>query len=63
MHISFSEVGDLVITPDNATERFALRAWIDQRSVNAIPPHFVIDLTPQPAAPSKPTNPDHVKRF
>lgn len=63
MKTEFNPAGSLVIKPENATERFALKAWAEDRRENKLSGKFVIDLTPSPMAPSPAPNPEYVKEF
>lgn len=62
MRVELSLRGDVVITPDNATERYALRAWADRKN-NEGKGNFVLDLSPPPMPPSMPGNPEHILEF
>lgn len=55
--------GDIVITPETATERYALQAWSNERQPGLIAGRFVIDLTPPPRAPSMPKDSKYIKEF
>jgi len=63
MKVELNTRGDLVIKPENATERFALQAWADGKQAGKIAGCFVIDLTPAPMPPSAPNDPKYVKEF
>lgn len=63
MKVEFNTRGDLVIKPENPTERFALQAWADGKQAGKIAGCFVIDVTPAPVPPSPPTDTKYVKEF
>ena len=63
MKVEFNTRGDLVIKPENPTERFALQAWADGKQAGKIAGCFVIDVTPAPVPASPPTDPKYVKEF
>lgn len=63
MKVEFNSHGDLRITPENSTERYALKAWSDGKKAGKIAGRFVIDVTPPPMPPSMPSNPEHVAEF
>ena len=56
-------MGDLVIKPENPTERFALQAWADGKQAGKIAGCFVIDVTPVPMPPPPRADPKYVKKF
>lgn len=63
MKCEMTSRGDIRITPENATERYALQAWSDSKSSGLSSATFIVDLTPPPMAPAMPCNPQHIKEF
>ena len=63
MKVEINTRGDLVIKPENPTERFALQAWAEGKQAGKIAGCFVIDVTPALVPPSPPTDPKYVKEF
>lgn len=63
MKVEFNSQGNLRITPENSTERYALKAWAEGKKAGKISGRFIIDVTPPPMPPSMPTSSEHVTEF
>jgi len=64
MKAEFNSTGNILITPENTIERYALRDWSTRRETGHVDrPAIVVNLTPPPMPPTSPADERYVKTF